>query len=129
MARTLATVLSLCLLLAGCGEANPYDLNSPLMSAVVKLPYDEEALNKGALHISIRPIPGRTDAVHVTAKMSGFYESPVVEWTQEGCSTKKLPLDKGLESYDFEFLELRPSEDAVSEVKLAIVYRCKSGPR
>jgi hypothetical protein len=132
MARPLVRSLSLCLLLCGCGDTHRYDINCPLMwpdnPIVVKLPY-QEMLNKGGLRLSIRAIPGRTDAVQVVAKMSGFYESPVVEWTQEGCSTKKLPLDKELERYDFEFHELRAAEDSVAEVKLSVVFRSKSGSR
>ena len=132
MARPFMRVLLVALLLAGCGDTHSYDLNSPLMRPddppIVKLPYDD-TLNKGGLRLSILAIPGRTDAVQVVARMSGFYESPVVEWTQEGCSTKMLPLDNGLERYDFEFHELRPSGDAVAEVKLCVVHRSKSGPR
>lgn len=132
MSRPFMLLLLMFPLLAGCSEAQSYDINCPLMwpsnPAVVKLPY-EETLNKGGLRLSIVAIPGRTDAVQVVAKMSGFYESPVVEWTQEGCSTKKIPLDNGLERYDFEFNELRSAEGAVSEVKLSVVSRAKCGPR
>ena len=132
MARRVVCLLSFCLPLIRCDAVNSYDINCPLIGpsnpAVVKLPY-KESLNKGELNISIEPIAGRTDAVQVTARLHGFYESPVIEWTQVGCSTKKVPLDNGLERYDFEFLDLRPSKDEVGEVKLAIVFRCKSGSR
>ena len=118
-----------CANLTGCGEANPYDLNAPLIkNTLVKLPY-EETLNKGGLRISLQSIPGRTDAIRAEAKMYGFYESPTVKWMQEGCSVRMLSLDKGLERYDFEFSELRSSNNAVTEVKISIVSRAKSGPR
>src|SRR5258708_2958664 len=104
MTRPFLFTLALCFVFAGggCNDHSSYDLNIPLMipdPAVVKLPY-EETLNKGGLRISVRAIPGRIDAVQVVAKMSGFYESPTLEWMQEDCSVKKLPLDRGLERYD-----------------------------
>jgi hypothetical protein len=129
-------LLLLCLPLAGCGgKARPYDSNYDINGSLlgdnpifVKLPY-EETLDSGGLRISIRPIPGRKNAVRVKAEMSGFEESPVVEWTQEGCSTNFLLLDKGAQRYDVQFLELHPSKDGVSEVKLAIFSRSKIGQR
>lgn len=130
MARPVLLGLSL-LLLTSCDGSYQYDITCTLIrpeSPGVKLPY-EETLNKGDLRLSIRAVPGRTDAVRVVAKMCGFYESPTVEWIQEGYSTKRLPLDKGLERYDFEFSEFRHSNGVVTEVKLAVTFRSKSGSR
>jgi len=122
-------ILSLLFACLGCGDG--YDTACPLFrpeTTVVQLPY-EDTLNKGQLRITIKAIPGRTDAVQVKADMQGFYERPCVEWTQEGCSVKRLPLDKGLERYDIDFLEMHSSAGAVSQVKLAVLYKFKSGRR
>jgi len=61
--------------------------------------------------------------------MTGFYEKPSVEGTQEGCSVKRLPLDNGLERYDIAFLEMHTFDGIVSDVKLSIVYKAKGGSR
>jgi hypothetical protein len=125
-------LLLLALLLTGCSDGFQYDINCPLIyggnPAVLRLPY-AELLNKGGLQLSIRAIPGRTDAVRVVAEMWEGQTYPTVEWTQEGCSTKKLPLENGRSRYDIEFHELRPKGDKVVEVKVSITYRAKSGPR
>lgn len=125
--RRRAMWISLLISLA-CMSCGQYDINSPLLSDVVKLPY-HQALNKGRLWLTIEPISGRADAVRVIAKMQGFYESPTAEWTQDSRSVKRLSLDGGLECYDIEFLEFGSGGEAVSEVRISVVGRSKSGPR
>jgi hypothetical protein len=128
MPRLVITITPLCLFIGCGGPDEQYDLSMPLLQKSVPVPF-EGTFNKGCFRIQIKPISGRTDAVEVKAHMHGFYESPSVEWIQEGCSLKKLPLDNGLERYDIEFIEIQASGQIVTKVKLSIVNKVKTGPR
>ncbi len=136
MTRNRVSAIFLLMMAAGCGgrPGSEYEVECPLVwpghPTVINLPY-EKTLNNGYLRLSIRAIPDRTDAVQVVAMLTdgSFRELPAVEWTQEGCGMKKIELNKGRAVYDFDFLELCPSGDAVREVKMRIVYRAKLGLR
>jgi len=119
--RAYFVFVTVVLFILGCGP--DYDSAVERMSPTyVSLPYHERIVPADAF-LDIKPIPGRTDAVRVETKLPTENGLVQLEWTQEGCSVKKIPVDYGRCRYDFAFEEMRFSGDEVSEVKLSVVCR------
>jgi hypothetical protein len=127
MFRPFLGLLALCLMV-GCEKGNSDSTEEVFHSSFVPLPY-KKVYGKGEASIDIQAIPGRTDAVQVKARVWRNAGDPIMEWTQEGCSVKQIPTSDESGIYDFSILEMRSSDNAVSEVRLSIVKRYKSGPR